>query len=155
VTYSGDPASSTKDRVRFLVGDTVVTDEYLTDTEINAVVAGQPVPTWAAAACAEAIAAKLARKCDLTIGATSISLSQRAEAYRDLAARLRAGGGGLLPGGDGTGVPTAGAAFVGGLSRTERDSLAADSDLVPPSFGVGIDDHPSVAGPWDDLDQRD
>jgi hypothetical protein len=135
-----------KDKVRLLIGDTDTSAEMLVDNEINAVLALQPTVTFAAAACADAIAAKYARKVDLSIGATSVSLSQRAEAFRDLAARLRAGGAGSLPGGDGTGVPGV-SMFVGGTSVAVNDTHADDADEVPPSFGIGMDDAPGTASP--------
>jgi len=144
MSYSGNPASSTKDLVRFLIGDTDSASEFLTDAEINAVVAIQPNPVWAAASCADAIAGKVSRKVDKTIGKTSIRLSQQVDAFRKLADRLRAGGAGMLPGGDGSGNP-AGGIFIGGVSITDNDAIRTDTDITQSSFSIGQDDMPGTS----------
>lgn len=145
MSYSGNPAANTKDLVRFLLGDTtnVAATEFLTDAEINAVLAIQPNPVWAAAACADAIAGKVSRKVDKSIGKTSVKLSQQVDAFRKLADRLRAGGAGSLPGGDGSANP-AGGVFIGGATISENDSIHEDTDLVQPSFSIGQDDIPGT-----------
>jgi hypothetical protein len=143
MSYGGNPASSTKDLVRFLIGDTESSAEFLSDAEINAVVALQPNPVWAAAACADAVAAKVSRKVDKSIGKTSVRLSQQVDAFRKLADRLRKGGAGSLPGGDGSGNP-AGGVFIGGVSIAEGESIRQDTDINQNSFSVGQDDMPGT-----------
>jgi hypothetical protein len=138
-SYSGNPASSSKDMVRFLIGDTVSTAQLMQDEEINAILTYQSNPIYAAAYCADAMCAKFAREADLSIGATSISASQKSKAYCALADRLRASGGST----DGTGIPSV-SMFVGGISVSGNSALAEDDDLVQPPFGVGQDDNPST-----------
>lgn len=142
-SYSGDPSTTDRDKVRFLVGDTLSGDPLASNEEINWVLSVQPVVIYAAAAVADAISAGYSRKADLTIGATSIQLSQKATAYADLAKRLRSGGAGVLPGGDGSGIPTA-VMVVGGLSQAEREAFKDDEDAIQPSFEVGKDDNPGT-----------
>lgn len=62
-TYSGDPASSPLDEVRFLLGDTAQTVQSLSDQEINWLLAQQdPANTyWAAADAAEMLSTKYVR----------------------------------------------------------------------------------------------
>jgi hypothetical protein len=142
-SYSGNPSTSSKDLVRWLIGDTIASRPLLLDAEINAALSFQPTPSFAATACADAIANKVASKVDKTIGKTSIKLSQMVDAYRQMADRLRAGGAGNLPGGDGSGVHLGGI-FVGGASISEDEALRSDSDLNQSSFSIGQDDHPGV-----------
>ena len=151
-SYSGNPASSTKDLVRFLIGDTsptavppdpVPSFVLVSDEEINAVLSYQSNPVYAAAAICDSLSAKFSVQVDRTIGATSVRSSQRADAYAKLATRLRAGGAGNLPGGDGSGERV-GDMVVGGLDVSENEALREDSSTEQPSFNVGQDDKPGV-----------
>lgn len=123
-TYT-DPSASDKDAVRFLIGDTDVTDAALTDEEIAYALAQNPNIYAAAAICARAIAGKYATEVDTKFESVSVNYSQKAKAYYELAKRLERQAktqGGL-------GIPLA-----GGISITERDSVNEDSDRIPPSF---------------------
>jgi hypothetical protein len=142
-TYSGNPGSSARNLVRFLIGDTLTTRQLLSDEEIDAVLTYQSSPSYAAAACADAIANLFSSKVDKSIGQTSLSLSQAIRQYREMADRLRAGGPGNLPGGDGSGERDGGI-FVGGAEIAADDALRDDSTVNQPSFSVGQDDDPST-----------
>jgi hypothetical protein len=143
MTFSYTPGSGTdRDRVRFMVGDTVNLNHLVENEEIDDILSIQPVLSYAAASTADAIAAHFAREADLSIGATSISLSQKAEAYRKLADRLRKSGAGDIPGGDGTGIATLGMR-VGGISRAERNNFKSDPDVIQPNFSIGQTDYPA------------
>lgn len=142
-SYSGDPTTSAKDLVRFLIGDTISTRPLLKDAEILAVLSYQPSPAWAAAACADAIANLFSSKVDKAIGKTSIKLSQQAEAYRKMADRLRAGGPGNLPGGDGSGERVGGI-FVGGVDVAENEAIREDDSIEQVSIRIGQDDNPGI-----------
>lgn len=87
-TYSGNPASSPRDEVRFLSGDNTESTPFVTDDEI-AYLLGKHSPQVAAAHVADAISAAFALKADKTVGSLSISYSSRATAAADLATRLR------------------------------------------------------------------
>ena len=75
-TYSGDPTTTPLDKVRFLLGDTNVSAALASDEEIGAVLVDQANPYVAVVIMAEALAAKYARKMDLTVGGTSVRYSQ-------------------------------------------------------------------------------
>lgn len=154
-SYSGAPGlDDPAGLVRLLVGDTQEASFALTDGEIEAVLSLQPIVTYAAAACADILAARFAREVNMAIGETKIDLSDKAKAYRELADRLRLSGG-SLPGGDGTGIATA-SMFVGGLSVDAREQLLYhDSDRIKPSFVEGQDDNPGSPSSLNDLDSRD
>lgn len=96
-TYSGDPSTSPLDEVRFLVGDTgpifalnnaEVTYELLLvyPPPSSPPSSGNFLP---AAYCADAIAALYKMKVDKKVGDLSISYSQMAKQFNDLAIRLR------------------------------------------------------------------
>lgn len=89
-SYSGDPSTSPKDEVRFLLGDTSEDDPLLQDAEIAYLLdehGGSPLA--AAIAGCEGVVAKLSREADMSSGATSISASQRRAHYASLLTQLR------------------------------------------------------------------
>ena len=80
-TYSGNPAASNRDAVRFLVADTDSTDPLITDEEIAYLLVLYTEAPSAAVGAARAIAAKFSRESDQarTIGDLTLSesLSQK------------------------------------------------------------------------------
>lgn len=89
-SYSGDPATSDLDRVRFIVGDTIADDPILQDGEINAVLAECNNINTAAAKCCSAIVAVFARRCDRRLGAgLGLLASQQYNHYSALYTRLQ------------------------------------------------------------------
>jgi hypothetical protein len=98
-TYSGDPTTSAKDEIRFLVQDTGPTKWYLQDAEISyqiSLVSGtlQNAPAQgnflAAAYCADAIMAQFSSLAESkAVGDLNLSYSKRVENYQALAYRLR------------------------------------------------------------------
>jgi|SRR5690606_24112387 len=89
-SYSGNPSTSEKDEVRFLLGDTSQDDPLLQDEEIEYLLDQHDGSALTAAVegC-ERIIAKLSREADMSSGATSISASQRRKHYADLLTQLR------------------------------------------------------------------
>jgi len=88
-SYSGDPASSPKDGVRFFVQDTIAADPQISDEEIAFLLSDEnDAVIRAAARSAEAIAAKYARQVDKSVGGLSLSAGRRQEKYEKLASRL-------------------------------------------------------------------
>lgn len=127
--------------VRMMLGGNEGASPLFTNTEISVVLQLTPVPTYAAAALWDMAAAKWAAKIDTSIGATRVSLSQKVKAAMDMATRLRDGGPGFIPGGDGSGTPTADM-VVGGISIDANDAFRDDPDTVQPNFSLGMDDNP-------------
>lgn len=88
-TYSGDPSSSDRDTVRFLIQDTDSTDPLVSDSEIAYLLNAAAANVYQAAhdACTT-ISARFARKADTSKSVGDLSLSQafgnRAEEYRKL-----------------------------------------------------------------------
>ena len=120
--YSGDPASSDKDAVRFEVGDTDLTDQLLSDEEINFSIASEGNALSASARCCEALSRKFARKADFTLGPQSVRASQRSKAYADLGKELRKK----------AAIYSQGAGmYVGGVDPNDEKK---DANLIPPFF---------------------
>lgn len=128
-------SGNTRDTVRLLIGDTDSADPQLQDEEIDYFVTEQVDARLAAAACCRALSAKFTRQVDTTNLSLSVSASQRAQAYRDLAQELTeqaasSGGGAEM--------------FAGGLSIAGKEALDEDTDAVQPNFRVGQDDLPGA-----------
>lgn len=92
-SWSGDPSASDLDEVRFHLQDTDETDQLLSDEEINFTidrwtdVVGTNV--WAAAMCAETLAARFAREVSVSADGVSVAVEQLQQKYNDLALSLR------------------------------------------------------------------
>jgi len=100
-TYSGNPANSALDQVRFVIGDTDSANQLLSNAEIDWLISARGNASLAAPNAAEAIAAKLAHESDSSksVGdlSLSLSLSARSQKFYDLADRLIAQAGNYAP----------------------------------------------------------
>lgn len=125
-SYSGNPASSPKDEVRFLTGDTNPNDPLIHDSEIRYVLTlinGANVPAsgnyLAAIACVESIIGKFARSGDKSVGDLHISHSQRVGQLQQLVMALRR-----------RATIAAVPMYVGGMSITEKEAVLANPDQI-------------------------
>ena len=144
-TYSGNPADSDRDKVRFLVFDTDTNDQLLSDEEIAWLLTEQTNVYLAAANAAEAIAAKFAK--DITRSAVGLSanVGNRAQFYLELADKLR----------DQVGTTNKRAeVFAGGLTISGKDTLDSDSDAIQPGFKIGEFDWDGGSGGQDWTDPQ-
>lgn len=139
-SYSGDPAASDLDEVRFLVGDTDTTDQLVSNEEVAWSIANSAGTIQAAATLCEALASKFAREVDKSIGSLSVSAASRSGHFSARAAALRVQAIALCE------------VFVGGLSISGKQALDLDADAVQPAFRVGQDDNPRAGGTTDDED---
>ena len=127
-SYSGDPTDSTRDKVRFLIGDTDAADQQLSDEEIDSALTDSADEPYAAAiACTSALVSKYTRKSDKRMGDLYIFYSQIAKGYKDLVSQLRRAFAIKLA-----------APYAGGISVSDKDSTADDSDRVPPAFTTNL-----------------
>ena len=142
-TYSGNPADSDKDAVRFLVQDTDTTDQLVQDEEIAwALTQGGGVYT-AAALVAGTIAAKFARMADKeTVGKVSVSYTKRAEQYFLLEDELK----------QKAATQNVPLPYAGGISVSDVETVEDNTDRVEPSFHIGETDNPRNGLPRDDDD---
>lgn len=128
-TYTGDPNSSTKDAVRFLVGDTATADQQSTDEEIAFALSENGDNVYLAGVLvAEAIAALYARRVDVSVGRSRTACAQRQVHYQTIADRLH--------------VQAVSGMTVtfGGVSVAVKDALDGDASAVQPSFRKGMTD---------------
>jgi len=136
-SYTGDPNSSPIDAVRFYVQDTIQADPQVSDEEIEFLLGMEgDDEIRTAARTAEIIAAKYARQVDKSVGGLSLSAGSRQDKYEKLAAALWArtrNAGASLP-----------FAYAGGISQTDKDSRASDTDRVEPAFTRTLHDFVSL-----------
>lgn len=136
-TYSGDPAASDLDAVRFLIGDTDSDDRQIGDEELLYLISTRSSVYSAAALACRTLAAKYARETDRQVGDLRISASSRQQHYHDLAKQLA-----VEAGEDGISPFALLAPYAGGISRADRRAQVLDTDRVAPSFTIGMDDFP-------------
>lgn len=144
-SYSGDPELTTKDAVRFLIGDTDEDDQQVSDEEIAYLLTQTgDSASLAAVTAAGALASKFSRMSvkEKDVGDLKIVYADRAAAYRQIAADITTtlGGSGAAP-----------IAYAGGISISDMELHEGNTDRVPPSFEIGMDDRvdePSRVHNW-------
>lgn len=129
-TYSGDPSSTNRDAVRFLIGDTDNTSQLVTDEEIAYMLTQEGSTSSAAARVCRSLAAKYARFMDQSVGDLNISYSQRFKQFSEMAAKLESDASSRV------GIP-----YAGGISQSDKDSRESDTDRVLPASKVGVHDY--------------
>lgn len=121
-SYSGDPASSPKDAVRYWIQDTDETDQKFSDAEIAFVLTAYPDPLRAGAQCARTLAAKYAKRVNRRVGDLAISYSDLSKHYYDLADELDRKA-------DLSSTP-----YAGGTSKSDKRKVAQNTDRAQPPF---------------------
>jgi hypothetical protein len=127
---------TTLNRIRVRIADTdqfASPDLRLEDEEISDFVLTEGGFMRAAAAAAEALAAKFARKAEGNQGPDRIVPSDRANHLRRIAAQLRSAASAAC-------LPTA-----GGISIAVKDANTTNPDRATPAFRRGLLDHPDGA----------
>lgn len=109
-------------KVRLLIGDTNSGDVLLEDEEINTFLTEYGNVKIAASHAAMAISAKFSRDADKQIGSLRISLSIRAENYKNLSKEIKQNTSSILT------------AYVGGISKSDNADNKGNVDRVSPSF---------------------
>lgn len=139
-TYSGDPSSSDRDALRFLIGDTDTTDQQLTDEELDYLLTFEGSVTAAAIAAIRSLIAKFARFADRSVGDLRVAYSQRIDNYRGLLDQLET-----------RQVIHAGKPIAGGLSKARKQIVDEDADRVQPAFRRNQFDDDENQDDFDDL----
>ena len=132
-TYSGDPAVSTRDRVRFLLRDTDMSAPMLTNAEIDWLLTEEPNVYLAAASAAEQVTSRFANLADKQVGDLRISYRNQVSDWSKRASDLRS-----------RGVIRSALPYAGGISRDDKRSVSLETDRVKPSFAMGMHDNPDV-----------
>jgi len=120
--YSGNPAASDRDAVRYKLGDVNEDEQLVRDEEIAYALSEERDVNGAVALCAEGVAALLEREADVKVGPLSVDLSDKASHFWELAKTYRARS--LV-----YALPS-----VGGISVEEKDEQRDDDDRVRPFF---------------------
>jgi len=124
-TYDSSMTTN-KDKVRFLIQDTVVATAMLQDEEINFMLIEYPNYKMAAANCADVLSSKFASAAESrTIGNLKLEYSDKAKKYADLASRLRMQASKFI-------LP-----YAGGISQADKEAINDDTDRIEPSFRRG------------------
>lgn len=130
-TYSGDPTTSDKDAVRFLIGDVLNKDPLVQDGEIAYALTLRGTVYGAAATCCRSLAAQYSRLADSVQADLRTTYSQKATAFarraRDFDSQDTMLGGAL--------------SWAGGISIADKQSREEDTDRVQPAFNIGMDDN--------------
>jgi hypothetical protein len=129
-TYSGDPAASERDAVRFEIPDTDQSAELVSDEEISYALEEEGSVLGAAARCCEKVAGKFAQQADVATGDVKLTYSTQAKTLAVRAKELRA----LATG---THAP-----YSGNMSRSRKEGFAEDEDLEQGTFRRGQFDSP-------------
>jgi hypothetical protein len=133
-SYSGNPGSSIRDEVRFLIQDTDSTCALLEDAEIDYVLdKWMPLydsALYCAAVAAGTVARKWAKVVNVSVGGTSAQVGDLQQRYTEMAAQLKAD---YHAEGD-----------VGGLVNLENILAGTEFDptIEPLQFSIGLDDNP-------------
>jgi hypothetical protein len=136
-TYSGNPGSTPKDAVRFLIGDTDKDDQLLQDGEVAWVLGMfNNTPANAAIYCCDHIISKFSRMADESVGQVRISYSQKSKAYRELRKDLvyRLATTDMTP-------------YAGGLSVSDEIVTDSNIDRVKPDFTKHMMENNQIS-PW-------
>lgn len=142
-SYTGNPNHSANDLTRFLLGDTDITDQLLSDEEIAwALSQYNNTPMNAAIRLCETIMSKFSRLADESVGQVKIQFSQKAKSYRlmlnDLRCRL---------------AMEDASPFAGGISVAQKQAERMNSDRVRPDFSKHMMENMQIA-PWTTQNER-
>ncbi len=122
-SYTGDPTSSNRDQVRFLIQDTDSEDQLLQDGEVDFLLLEHPAPQRAAVRACEILMIKFAREVDSSVGSVREACSQRHKQYTELLKTLkrRASIANVAP-------------LAGGIDQLDKDVQERDTNRVRPFF---------------------
>lgn len=135
-SYSHDPATSDKDAVRFLIGDTNSDDKLLSDAEVTYTLSTEGSVLQAAINCLQNLIVVFSRQVDGSKKEGSQALSQKVQSFRTaLDSLLERQAMGALN------------IFAGGISRTQKSTECSDTDRVPPVFTKQMFDNPRSSSP--------
>lgn len=136
--YSGNPADSVADYVRFLIGDTDNTNLQFLDAEVAYIVLENGnLPFPAAIQLVGQLIARYSRRASKRVGDLSIQYGELVKNLQGLEASL------VIQGASG------GTIYAGGMTSSDKEVDAGNSDRIQPNFRIGMDDKISPAQPSD------
>lgn len=132
--YSGDPSASDKDSVRWLVGDTDVANQLVSDEEILWALTKFSNLYSAAALVCDQLASERSEGGRRKIGDLEVEAGRSGKAFESKAKKFR-----RL-------AALSATPHAGGISVDAADAYVTDSDIPAPAFRIGQFDSPEVPG---------
>lgn len=135
-SYSGDPSTSDRDEVRFLIGDTGGSEAgessefFLSDEEIDYVLSTHSNVKVAALQATKGLIKRLAREADASSSDSSVDFSQRIQHFRENRKQLER-----------EVAITAATPYAGGISEDDKQIDEDDEDRVDPAFKRAVHDN--------------
>lgn len=127
------PAASDRDKVRFLIADTVEDGYRVENEEIDFCLSESGSDSFfAAALCCDALSAQYSAKGRVSVGSLTVDHAQMSTDYSNRAKQLRD----LAYNRPGT----FGGPYVGGISQSDKDSNSDDPDWARTVVSVGFTD---------------
>lgn len=146
-SYEPDKLATTgKDAVRLLIGDTFAQRQQMQDEEIFFYLGFRSTLYGAAAECCRTLSARYGSSVDRSAGTSKVTYSQLSKAYRSTYLLFEAKA--AMSGG---GIP-----YAGGISLSDKQRQELNTDRVDPNFVVGMMDNllPVISpGPMDQSSQ--
>ena len=128
-TWTGNPAASTIEKIRFEINDKDSTNPKFQDAEIEYAYDEEHSIFGAAARLCEQLATRYSDAADRTMGPLRVNMTSRASAYMAKAEMLRKRMGKYAE------------PYVGGISEAKKAVFEEDSDLIQPTFTKGMHDN--------------
>lgn len=127
-TYSGNPANSARDLLRFQIGDTGPTSWLLNDDEIAYAIANNTSRNRRMADCLEAIGNKLLQQPNFALDKWRENRHDVAKSFIDQADKLRK-------------KSSAQGLYAGGISKAGKKAQEQDADRPAPWATINMDDN--------------
>lgn len=131
-TWTGNPAASIIEKIRWEIGDTVNTATNpckFQDEEIQYAYDQEHSVYGAAARLCEQLSVRYSDAADRTMGPLRVNMTSKANAYMAKAEMLRKRMGKYAE------------PYVGGISEAKKATFEEDSDLIQPTFETGMHDN--------------
>jgi hypothetical protein len=128
-TWTGDPAASTIEQIRWEIDDIDSDNPKFADSEIQYAYDQEHSIYKAAARLCEQLATKYADSVDRSLGPLRVALSQKMDFYSKRAKELRLR------------ALVYAEPYAGGISVSKEETFEEDSDLNQPYFETGMHDN--------------
>ena len=128
-TWTGDPAASVVEAIRWEIHDVDSAKAKFQDAEIEYAYAEEHSVLNAAARLCEQLQVRYCDTASRTMGPLRVDMNRLADLYAAKAKALRKR------------AVTFAEPYVGGISETKKDTFEDDSDLIQPAFKKGMHDN--------------
>lgn len=136
-TYSGDPSTSAKDAIRFLMGDILPKDPLVNDNEITYAYTAKGSTYGAAAMLCRSLSSQYARLVDTVDRELRTSYSTKSANFLRMAIQFE----------QQASIASGAIPYAGGISVADKNAQVSDTDRVAPQFNIGFLDNLLPVGP--------